>query len=799
MIKNYLKIAWRNLWKRKTHSLICIIGLSLGLTSCLLIATVVLNELSYDRNWSKSNRIYRLITTDKNFNTKTAYAPVPIAPEFKQDFPELENYCRMVSQEGAFKFNKTGETSITYLNAEETVWDLLNFKVLNGNPSVYKEGYPNLIITQKLKEQFFPNTDPVGQVIKSVSNYETAKNYLITGVIETLPTNSFFQSEAIVVEKLNSGNNVLNPRGASTWTQQFFLLRHDASPTQVAKQLNTWFYQKMKGTSWNLEFSLQPLQEVYLKSGAITSQKTKGNLMHLQVLSGIAILLLLIACINYVNLTTARIDVRAKETGVRKILGADRKVLFVQYLCESVLFFFISFCASLVLYLFLLPIVESFIGHPLSMNLLNHAPSVYTSVIALFLLSVITGIYPAILLSKPDPHVTVSKGHEVKRRNVVFQKTLVILQFAITSGVLIASLTVHEQMNYLFGKDLGYEAENLVRLDYTEYGSKAAFFKNELLRIPEVEQVSISRWYLPENGGTGSMEMEDPMNSNNKVKVWFINGDKDLSKTLRLHLVQGRNLDDPSLGGPSNTSENDTVANPIANPILITQSTAKRFGIAELNKPNKHLDAIPVGIVKDFHNQSLRSPMLPTVISLSKDAHSGYLLMRLSSGASTRVINKVKAAYQEFYPNNSFNLSWVKDGLEKEFRAEAKLQTFIQVFGGIIILLSCLGLFGLIMYMVQHRVKEISVRKVLGASVTQILVLLSKEAILLIILAVLVAVPVVWYGLDQWLRGYVYRIDLSGKVFVIGSLIIVCIAMITMSFLTLKAALEKPSQNLRTE
>lgn len=810
MIRNYFKIAWRNIRANKVYSIINIVGLTIGLASCLLVSAVVLNDLSYDRQWSKTDHIYRIISKNESTGEQMTSSPAPLGPQLKSNFPEVKSFCPIDVEQSNFTFNKAeGNIEMKCLDTEETIWDILDLKVIKGSPQNIVEGYPNLVISQKIKDLYFPDSDPVGKMVKQVSNYEEPKNCIITGIMENLPPNTHLYADALFIKKHKKETDQFSADGFEASSRQYLLLESGVSPLLLTEKINKWHkeyvYNEKKPYLNNDTFLLQPIKDVFLKSENISYQKVKGNIVNIRILTGVAILLLLIACINFINMSTARISKRIRETGIQKVLGAGRKALILHYLIESVLFFAISAVLGIFLYFMALPYLENFLGRSLGLNIMGNAISLFAILTVIVTISLLTGLYPAWLLSKPKPSAILTNRFNMTRGTGVFRKGLVVLQFAITIVVIVSTLTIYRQIDYLSRKDLGFNKENLLSLDYASWGNKGLAFKEAIKNIPGVESASISKW-LPSNyGGTLSSETESPKSNNNKVKVWYILGDAELPYTLQLKLNKGEFFDRFSLKDnsdfyyaakkPDKTKENSG----IYKPTLITRHTAELFGITKLYNLQKGLLGVPVGIVENFHNESLRNSLAPTVIAGIKNVQRGNLLVRLAPGGPDDILHNIHTKYKEFYPDYTFGFSWIADELAKEFRAEKKLQNLLKLFSFLIIFLSCMGLFGLITFMVQSRVKEISIRKVLGASVTQITIMLSKGSVGLVLLAVLIAVPIAWYGLQQWLMEFPYRIQLNWLIFAQGGLIALVIALCTLGIRTLRASIQNPADNLRND
>jgi len=810
MIKNHLKIAWRTIKANKTYATINIAGLSLGLASCLLVSTVVLNDLSYDTQWSKADEIYRLLSTNIQTGERNTFTPTFLVPEMINDFPEVKAGANIFAFETVLKLGQEGgKLKVNSIFGTTDIWDVLDFKILQGNPKTFAEGYTNIVITKSFKDVHYPNTNPIGKEILDNSLYENLNKCMITGIIDDLPSNTHLKADVLVLEKprvetFESSKNV------GSQTQQYVVLKKGTSAVALTAKVNDWYARKIgalnDGRAVGNSFSLQPIKDIYLNSDDLR-QTVKGSLINVKILSGVALLLLLIACINYINLSTARTTKRVKETGMRKVLGAGRNTLVVQYLIESVMFFALALFGGIFIYYLGLPVLERFIGHSLDLNVLGNASLFAAMLVVIALVSLLTGIYPAYLLSKPKPAIILFNNYKVSSKTEFFRKTLVVLQFTITIGIIVSALVVDQQLNYINQKDLGFNKNNLLSLDFTFWSDKGQAFKNALKNIPGIESVSIAPWVPGStSGGNGTMTIKDPQDENKNIEITNISADPDFGKTLQLKLIKGsfpfsanakKENEEKEEDGEKNAYTKQENSN--ARQVVITEYTAERLGVTHINKPIVGLSYITTGIVENFNNESLRNPLKPTVISIEKAPKYGNLLIRLNQNRSAVVLEAIQKEYNKFYPNDRFGYTWVDENISKEFRAEKKLQMILKVFSLLVVFLSVLGLFGLITFMIQGRTKEISIRKVLGASTLRLVTLLSKGSVQLVFLAILIALPISYYAVNQWLMGFPYRIELNFWVFVLGALIALGMALITVGLKTLKAAQQNPADNLKND
>ena len=811
MIKNYFKIAIRNIQRNKMYSLINIAGLTIGLTACLLIATVVLDDLSYDHQWKNADHIYRIISIDKS--SKNAIQQFPqsftgLGPTFKKNYPEVEEYCRMHVAKQRFKMGKDKDgVQIHTISAEPSVWKFLDFDVVEGNPRAFVKGYKNMVITEKIKQQYFADTDPVGKIITNIPEFGKPVDYIITGVIKNIAANTTLRADALTINETRPDNDIINPQGDGTFAEQYLLLKPGTSVKALEAKANKWFAGYITNKELHYSFTFQSMKDIYLRSADLSGGgEAKGDIKNVYIFSSVAIFLLLIACINFVNLTTARALKRVREAGIRKVLGADRGELIMQFLLESLLFFCISFAAGMFFYTVFLKSVETYLGHPLTVTLQSSVTLFIITCGIMLVVSVLIGIYPALLVSAQNP-VSTLKGKISEHIGSNFlRKGLVVTQFTISVVVLTVTIIVQKQLHYMDNKDLGYDKNNLLHLGDMEWNGKGDAFKHEILTIPGIENASIATWY-PESGGGGYMTMDadDPRQKGNKLKVWYINGDFDFVKTMKFHLIKGRLLD-PKFGGDAINTDSlmaqggmKLAEGQVHQPLLMTAFTAKAFDIKRLGETVKGATGTPVGIISDINNESLKTDMKPVFIGVMKNIHYGSILIRVQLGTEKTVLARLYKTWQHFFPDKVFEYAWADEELSKQYEAEHKLQQLFTTFSFLILGLAALGLFGLTTFIAEIRIKEIGIRKVLGASVSTISVTLSKDFVKLVLIAILVAPPIAWYFASKWLQNYAYKITLNWWLFVLSGLGAVLIAIMTISYQSIKAAIANPVKSLRSE
>lgn len=810
MIRNYFKTAWRTITKNKMYSFINILGLTIGLCACMIVAAVVMDDLSYDKHWSNGDDLYRIISVNKmgdGLYDRFGSSFTGVGNALKNYFPEVQAVAELsISSDEQFRIAQQDEMGIkaVTLQADTSALQMLDFKVIDGSPKNYVDGISNIMITKSFAKKYFLNKNPVGEKIYSIPIYnDEPTEHLITALIEDLPSNSVLRSEMVVLKKPR--NEEVNKKQWGTFSQNYILMKPGTDMKQFTTKVNQW-YANFVEVKDPYQFEFQSLKDIYLHSEFAETLSVKGDYKNIFILLGVAIFLLLIACVNFVNLTTARAIYRIKETGVRKILGAGKSQLVMQFLVESALFFGIAAVLSIVIYQAAIPGVEKYLEHALSVTLFSSYALAGKAVVCILVLSFLIGLYPALLLSDFNPALAI-KGNLFSRgtsgQNTI-RKALVVFQFAISTIVLVALIIVKQQVSFLNNKDLGFNKNHLLYTQWINLNGKGEALKNELLRQPGVESVSLTSW-TPGRKGTMTRDVELPGNPGKKIKIWYITGDTDMAKTMGLQLKKGRFLNtgygfdamnDDDIQRMDSTEYARTA---ILQSSLITAYTAKVLNLEAVNQPSQSIKNTPVGIVKDFTPESLKNEKSPIVILAEKEVNYGGMLVRAQPGKEKEVATATYDLLKKFYPEKSLDIKWVDEILAQQYKAESKLQKLFAFFSSLTMLLAALGIFGLIVQATAQRVKEIGIRKILGASVISIIKLFSIDFVKLILLSLIIASPIAWWLMNKWLMEYSNRIQVTWWVFGIAGFVSILIALITISFQAIKAATRNPVESLKTE
>ena len=806
MFKNYLKIALRNLKRYKGFSFINIAGLAIGIACCLLILLLVREEFSFDRFHEYRDQIYRVITQhpDQFYMGKDfmAVTPAPLAPAIMAEFPEVIKATRIDS---------SNEVIISYQNkrfyedgfywTDSHFFDVFSFPLLRGDQSKALSEPYSVIISERMAHKYFSDEDPIGKIIALNNKYD----FIVTGIMKDVPRSSHLQFDflapLITLSRIREQEDFLEGWGNYSY-YTYFLLQKGYSPEDLEKKFPA-FVEKYLGDRFRQRrqrdpsyqasrFFLQPLKRIHLYSNLNFEITPNADIRQIYLLSALALVTLLIACINYMNLATARSASRAKEVGMRKVVGAERRQLIRQFLGESILFCFIAVLLAAVLVELVLPAFNSLIGKSISFHF-YHNWEFFIGLISLALVvGIISGSYPAFFLSTFRP-VTVLRGsYGAEEKGSLLRKILVIFQFAASIVLVISTIIIYSQIEYIRNKKLGFNREQIVALPVKdrELRQNHEPLKNELLQNPSILGCTASTW-LPNNIRTNVGDTTwDGMEEGTELQVYLLEADHDFIDVFGVELVEGRNF---SREFP--TDNQAYIINETARKIFgWEKALGKRFGFRREEVGTGQV----IGVVKDFHFLSLHQEMQPLTIHLTENWMS-YLSVKISTENIPRTIGFLKESWQKFSPNHPFDYFFLDGDFEKMYRSEMRLGKIFASFTALAIFIACLGLFGLASFTSEQRTKEIGVRKVLGASVSNIVILLSKEFSKWIFVASLIAWPVAYYAMSRWLQSFAYRISVGIWIFLLATILALLVAMATVSFKAIKAALANPVEALRYE
>jgi putative ABC transport system permease protein len=816
MLKNYFKIAWRNLMKNKAFSFINVLGLSTGLVCCMLITLYLLNETSYDRYQKNADNIYQ-VGTDfiglGNFK-KQPTTPAAMGEIMKSVFPQIQQTTRMVRlfaedktllqytpQNGAIKsFYETKG----YV-ADSTFFRIFTYHFIEGNPATALTNPNSVVLDEEIAKKIFGNQPALNKVIHISSSTNGDHDYQVTGVFRPINKPShidgrFFMSTMggnIASMIKNAGTNLANNNMYYT----YLLLAPGTDPKKLEAQfpafVDKYAGKDLKAVGFQKAQYLIGLKDIHLHSGSDNDVTPSGSVTYLYILASIALFTLLIACINFMNLATARSSKRSSEVGIRKVLGAEKRFLIAQFLGESVLMSLIAFVFAIAFTKLLIPAFNHLSGKNLSLSFAN-----IWIIVVFLLLSVLTGLlagsYPAFYLSSFNPAKVLKGKFSNSLAAVSLRKGLVIFQFVISVVLIVASVVIAQQMNYLRSADLGFTQERQIVIPLRSQNAKKIYsaFKDELLKQSTVANVGASMFYPGITNFADNILYKEgeSMQQGKDIRMNYV--DTRFLQTLNIQPVAGRLFSDDF---PSDTAQ----------AIILNEKGIKELGFTSPQESigkklyfdfqGKNYNFHIVGVVKDFHYEDLHLPITPYAFQLSLDPQYNYMIVHAKAGNMNNILTSIKNSWYNLNPSEPFEYSFLDKDFQKNYDAENRLSAIVGYFTAIAILISCLGLFGLATFSAEQRIKEIGVRKTLGASVSSIVALLSKDFLKLVGIAVLIASPLAWLAMHKWLQSFAYRIHISWSVFVITTLAALLIALITISFQAIKAALANPVESLRSE
>lgn len=816
MLRNYIKIAWRNIKSNKLYSFINVFGLTIGLTCCLLITLYIVHETSYDKHHKNIDRLYELATTfvkdgkdDPKPNT-----PAPMAAAMKQEYPEIMETTRLLAlfaeDKTLLQYQPTNETPRSFYEtkgyaADSTFFRLFTYNFVEGNPATCLNEPNTVVLSEEIAKKLFGDERALNKVIKISSNSNGDTTFTVTGVFRPAgkPTQidaRFFISmkggglESFVSRQTDmAGNNMFTT---------FFLLKEGTDPKALEAKFPA-FVQKYIGESlkamgfYKKQF-LVPVKDLHLYPAMDVNISPVGSITSLYVLGSIALFTLLLACINFMNLSTARSSKRSAEVGIRKVLGAERTGLIRQFIGESVLMSIIALVFARLITLFILPVFSYISGTQLNLSLSSDWPLLFAFLAVALVTGVLAGIYPAFYLSSFRP-IKVLKGQLANSLSaVMLRKGLVVFQFIISVVLIIASVVINRQMKYLRSKDLGFIKDQQVVIPMRSNVAKQVYtpLKDAIKKNPLVENTGAC-FYYPGILNPSDMALRREGKNADESKLVHTNVvDESFLQTLGMMPVAGRVF---SSQFPADTN----------NRIVINMEAVKQIGFATPGEAigqslffdwrGQSYSYTVVGVIKDFHFRDLHVPIAPYAFFLNNQPIYNYLVVHSKTANLSALLDQVHKSWAALNPNEPFEYSFLDEDFQKNYDTENRRSAMVEFFTAIAILISCLGLFGLATFSAEQRTKEIGIRKVLGATVADIVSLLSKDFIALVLIALVLAAPIGWYFMHRWLQDFAYRVDINWWVFVIAAVIAILIALLTISSQAIKAALKNPVKNLRTE
>ena len=805
MFKNYFKTALRNLWQNKSFSAINILGLATGLAVCLLIVLYVVDELGYDKYNRNADRIYR-IDADIYFNNTqftAATSPEPLAATLVKDYPQVE---------GMVRFNYQGDILVKKDNqniqdhqavfADSTFFTVFTVSMIAGNASTALDEPNSIVIDETTAKKYFNSTNVVGKTLY----VDNSTNCKITGVIKDMPKRSHFHFSFIRPMRDTYRGN------ADSWlsnnVQAYVLLkpgvRKDVIQSNMDAVINTYLSKQLEvllhTSAKDLEkqgnhfrYSLMPLTDIHLHSNKSYEFEANGNITYVYIFSVIAIFILLVACVNFMNLSTARSSNRAKEVGIRKVAGSLRSELITQFLTESVLLSFFSLLIALLLSALLLPLFNQLAGKEMYVSALFSSWLLPVLVLVIFVVGCVAGSYPAFYLSSFQP-IEVLKGKIAKGfKSSWLRSSLVVFQFCVSIILIIGTMVIYNQLNYIRSRKIGYDRDQVLVLHNTyPLRKKIKTFRQELLKIPGIENATItSNLPTARNFNQNGWFRDATFDAARAVITTNFYVDENYVPTLGMEIIKGRNF------SPDYASDSAG--------IILNESAVKLLGFKDplketLYRPDDHDKPATfhiIGIVKDFNYSSMRDKVAPLILELSNNP--GSIALRITTKNIPSLIDKVQSKWNSMAAGQPFSYTFMDNDFNNIYNAEQRTGKLFISFAVLAIFIACLGLFGLTTYAAEQRTKEIGIRKVLGAGVSGIVAMLSKDFAKLVLIASLIAFPIAWWAMNKWLEDFAYRITISWWVFVVAGIAAILIALLTVSFQAIKAATANPVKSLRTE
>lgn len=789
MLKNYLKIAFRNITRHKAYNAINISGLAVGMAASILILLWVQHERSYDRFHKNAGELYRIVVDASGYKAAVNCAGMPAG--LQAEMPQVKNYVRL-SHQTTHLFeagnNKFEENRIFY--ADPSFLDVFSFPLLKGDPKTALQRIDGILLTENMAKKYFGEKDAVGQTLKQ----DNGKTLTVTGILANVPANSHLQFDFILPLAANVGN--AEDLRTNTWRNfnfySYILLDKSFVPTEAAlakfnKQMNDIFNQHAE-MNMKAVFQLQPITDIHLHSNFQVDLPGHGNIQYVHIFFIVAIVILIVACINFMNLATARSARRAKEVGLRKAIGAVRVQLVRQFLAESLLISFFSLMVAIVMVWCTLPLFNFLAQKNLSLQLLD-GKLVLTLLGIALATGVVSGSYPALFLSGFQP-VKVLKGNlTTSGGNLFFRNGLVVTQFVVSIVLLIGTVVVYQQLQYIKSRNMGFEKENLLYIPMNgAIGGKTQLLGSALKQNALTEDYTITS-ELPVNLTTGSLNIQwEGRDPQSQVVIPSMEVDEHFFDVFHMQVLNGR--------GFSAAYQADS------NNFIINEKAVQVMGMTVENAVGKSLffDGVKgmiIGVVKDFNFKPIQQNIEPLI--LCRNRWGGFAVIRAKSGTTEATIKALEKISRDLNPAYPFTYNFLDQDLANLYKGEQQMGSIFNLFAVLAVFISCLGLYGLSAFLAQQRAREIGIRKVMGASATNIVYLLSTGFTRLILIAIVIAIPLALLAIDRWLENFAYHIEVNWLIFILGPLAALMIAWLTVSYESLKAAFTNPIKSLKTE
>lgn len=786
MLKNYLITALRHFWKQKSYAILNIAGLAVGLTASLLILLWVQDELSYNAMHAQAGHIYRVHANFTNNGTVSVWNNVqaPVATYGKQQVPGIQQAVRIRNNHHVylFRYQYKSFTENHRAYVDPSFFSVFSFNLLKGNPQNPFPDLHSVIMSASTARRYFGEEDPMGKVIQA----DGKQDYVVSGVVADFPANSSIQYDMLFPMELFASNFWSNGYFSdmeNDWGNYdheiYLLLQPETSPQSVADKL-TQILEKSSPYAHGTSYALQPLSQIHLYN----PDGSEGGMQEVRIFAIVAFVILLIACINYVNLATARATRRAKEMSVRKLIGAGKQELFWQILGESALLFIVAVVITLVAADLLVPAYNDLTGKSMDFNILD--TSVLLTLGAAFVFTVLmVGIYPALLLSSFEPLHALKGNLMMGNTSGTFRKTLVVVQFTLSITLIIGTLIIGKQMDYIRSKKLGYDRENIFTFGMRDMRQHYESIRNELLNQPGVLAVTSADQNLTNIGNTTGDTGWDGKEPNSTFLIHPVSVDENFMHTMQIELLEGRGFS----GSPADSAH-----------YILNETAVKEAGIEDPIGKRFSLwarEGTIIGVVKDFHFSSIHQKIEPAIFYYQPDSWMMYV--KTTGADAQQAIAAAQEQWHKYNPDYPFEYQFLDESYDQLYKSDQHTGRIFNYFAGVAILISCMGLFGLATFTAEQRVKEIGIRKVLGASAASIVRLFSLDFLKLVLIAILIASPIAWYLMSRWLDNFAYRTTLSGTVFLVAGMLALLIAFLTVSYQSIRASRANPTESLRSE
>jgi putative ABC transport system permease protein len=795
MLKNLLTIAVRNLVKDKTYSAINILGLTIGITCSLFLLLYILDETSFDRYHKNAENIYRIVSHIKEPDNAFTWSStqMPLADELRDNYPEIENAVRFIGMNrNQYKNGDLQFYENKFFLVDSTVFDMFTYDFLAGDPGTALDQPFSVVLTETAARKYF--ADARGALNQSLINQQN-ENFKVTGVIKDVPLNSHFRFDGLVSKSTRPQlTGAWGGFGVTTYIQLpagYDLTRIAASLDKVVKEkVNPVF----EGAGVKVKYGLQRITDIHLHSKIQDEAEEGGDISYIYIFSAVGAFMILIACINYMNLATARSTNRAKEVGLRKVMGSARGQLIAQFLTESVVVAVASLLISLVLIYALLPAFNSLANKQLPFSYITQTPVMIGLVVIILITGILGGSYPAFYLSGFSP-VSVLKGKlSGKGGNSAFRKALVVLQFGLSIFMLVSTLVVFDQLQFLRNKDLGFNKENVVRLNLNRNMlANGEVLAERLRKLPEVVAVGKADGSPGEGIGKTLLQIENAEGKMVDRGADIFSADYEYLNAMEMKIVTGRNF---SKQNPGDTAFSVLVNQSMVNRMAWKDPIGRKF---IFGGPNGQGERKVVGVIQDYNQNSLYDEIEPLFIILRNELN--YVFVRLAQGDIRNSISALETEWKQVYPNSPFEYIFLDEDLDSQYKADEKRSQIFTAFSILTVIIACLGLLGLAAFTTEQRTKEIGVRKVIGATVNSLIMLVSKEFLLLVSMGILIAFPAAWYFTNSWLQNFAFRIELQNEwpTFLLSAILAIVITAITVGYHVLRAANANPVNSLRDE